>query len=299
MTIPKIPIELDIFALYTFSVIYMDLNFFWIWGKNHYPIQILNLHNMKLISWNVNWIRAVFTKGFMDYLHVESPDVICLQEVKALEEEFPWQMEVMMSWYKIYWNSAEKRWYSGTAILSKKEPLRVTYWLWYAEHDNEWRIITLEFEDFYLINVYTPNSKRDLERLDYRQLWDSLFLDYMKRLEQDKWVIVCGDLNVAHKEIDLTNPKQNRRNAWFTDEERWWFQKFVDAWFIDSFRYYYPDLEWAYSWWWYFANMRERNIGWRIDYFLVSQNLKDKMQSAFIRNDVLWSDHCPVWLIIQ
>lgn len=254
---------------------------------------------MKFISWNVNWIRSVVQKWFLDYLNAENPDIMCMQEVKAQEWEFPARMEVEMAWYKVFWNEAQKKWYSGTAVFSKKEPLSVRYGFWLEEHDNEWRMITLEFEDFFLVNVYTPNAKRELERLEYRQLWDSLFLDYMKRLETEKWVIVCWDLNVAHKEIDLTNPKTNRWSAGFTDEERAGFQNFIDNNFIDTFRYFYPDEEWRYSWWSNFASSRDRNIGWRIDYFLISQNLKDNLQKAFIHESVKWSDHCPVWIEIK
>lgn len=265
----------------------------------YYIIYITFLKKMKLISWNVNWIRSAVWKWLLDYLHAENPDIICMQEVKAQEGEFPATMETQILGYKIYWNSAEKKGYSWTAIFTKYEPLGVFYWFWMEEHDNEWRMITLEFNDFYLINVYTPNAKRELERLDYRQLWDSLFLDYMKRLEVNKPVIVCWDLNVAHKEIDLTNPKPNRWNAGFTDEERAWFQKFVDNWFIDTFRYFYPDLPNRYSWWSNFASARERNIGWRIDYFLASNSLSDKLKDAFIRDEIKWSDHCPVWLELK
>lgn len=249
---------------------------------------------MKLISYNVNGIRSNVQKWFLEFLKEENPDIIGLQEVKAQEHELPITMDLMFAGYEIFWNSANKKWYSWTAIFTKIKPLSVTYGLWMPEHDEEWRIITLEFENFYLINVYTPNAKRELERLDYRQLWDSLFLDYMKRLEINKPVIVCWDLNVAHKEIDLTNPKANIGNAWFTKEEREGFQKFVDNGFVDTFRYFYPDKTWEYSWWSNFANARERNIGWRIDYFLVSQQLESKLKEAFIKQEVKWSDHCPV-----
>lgn len=229
----------------------------------------------------------------------ENPDIIGLQEVKAQENELPIKIDLMSLGYEIYWNSANKKWYSWTAIFTKIKPVSVSYWLGFPEHDEEWRIITLEFDNFYFITVYTPNAKRELERLDYRQLWDSLFLDYMRRLEINKPVIVCGDFNVAHTEIDLTNPKSNKWNAGFTPEEREWFSKFISSGFIDTFRYFYPDKTWEYSWWSNFANSRARNIGWRIDYFLVSNILKDKLKSAFIRQEVRWSDHCPVWMEIE
>ncbi|EKD66730.1 MAG: hypothetical protein ACD_49C00017G0002 [uncultured bacterium (gcode 4)] len=254
---------------------------------------------MKLISFNVNGIRSNIQKGFLDYLISENPDIIGLQEVKAQENELPIKIDLASLWYEIYWNSANKKWYSGTAIFTKIKPLSVSYWLWLAEHDEEWRIITLEFENFYFVNVYTPNAKRELERLDYRQLWDSLFLDYLKRLEQNKPVITCWDFNVAHQEIDLTNPKTNKWNAGFTPEEREWFSKFISSGFIDTFRYFYPDKTWEYSWWSNFANSRARNIGWRIDYFLISNTLKNKLKSAFIKQEVRWSDHCPVGIEIE
>lgn len=254
---------------------------------------------MKLISFNVNWIRSNIAKWFLDYLIEENPDIIGMQEVKATEDELPIKIDLLSLGYNIYWNDANKKWYSGTAVFTKIKPLSVSYGLWLPEHDEEWRIITLEFEDFYFVTVYTPNSKRELERLEYRQLWDSLFLDYMKRLEQNKPVVCCGDLNVAHREIDLTNPKTNRWNAGFTDEEREWVQKFLDNWFIDTFRHFYPDKTWEYSWWSNFANSRERNIGWRIDYFMISSIFRDKLKSAFIRQHVKWSDHCPIGIEID
>ncbi|EKE29973.1 MAG: Exodeoxyribonuclease III Xth [uncultured bacterium (gcode 4)] len=254
---------------------------------------------MKFISWNVNWIRAAIQKGFLDYINNEKPDIIALQEVKATEDQFPARMDMEMMWYSVYWNSASKNWYSWTAVFTKEKPLSVSYWLWMEEHDNEWRIITVEYEKFYFVTVYTPNSKRELERLEYRQLWDSLFLDHMRRLEAIKPIFVCWDLNVAHKEIDLTNPKPNRWNAWFTDEERMGFQKFLDAGFIDTFRFFYPDKAGEYSWWSNFANARSRNIGWRIDYFLASWILKENLKNAFIMQQTLGSDHCPVWIEVE
>lgn len=247
----------------------------------------------------MNWIRSNITKGFLDYLASENPDIIWLQEVKATEDELPIKIDLLSMWYNVYWNSANKKGYSGTAVFSKIKPISVSYWLWLPEHDEEWRIITLEFDNYYFVTVYTPNAKRELERLEYRQLWDSLFLDYVKRLEQNKPVIFCWDLNVAHREIDLTNPKTNRWNAWFTDEERAGFQKFVDSWFIDTFRYFYPDKTWEYSWWSNFANSRERNIGWRIDYFMISDCLLNKLKSAFIKQEIKWSDHCPIGIEID
>ncbi|MCK9271935.1 exodeoxyribonuclease III [Candidatus Gracilibacteria bacterium] len=254
---------------------------------------------MKLISFNVNGIRSNIQKGFLDYLISENPDIIGLQEVKAQENELPIKIDLMSLGYEIYWNSANKKGYSGTAVFTKIKPISVSYGLGLPEHDEEGRIITLEFKDFYFITVYTPNAKRELERLDYRQLWDSLFLDYMRRLEVNKPVIVCGDLNVAHQEIDLTNPKSNKGNAGFTPEEREGFSKFISSGFIDTFRYFYPDKTGEYSWWSNFANSRARNIGWRIDYFLISNILKDKLKKAFIRQEVRGSDHCPVGIEIE
>lgn len=220
--------------------------------------------------------------------------MIGLQEVKASEVQFPARLDVESLGYHVYWNAAVRPGYSGTAVLTKAEPLLVTYGLGLPEHDDEGRIVTLEFEGYYFVTVYTPNSKRELTRLEYRQLWDSLFFDYLKRLEAIKPVVVCGDLNVAHQEIDLTNPRENRGNAGFTNEERSGFQKFVDGGFIDTFRYFYPDKIGEYSWWSNFANCRNRNIGWRIDYFLASASLREKLKDAFIRQIVRGSDHCPV-----
>lgn len=254
---------------------------------------------MKFLSFNVNWIRSNVSKWFLENLINENPDIIWLQEVKATENELPIKIDLLSLGYNVFWNSANKKWYSWTAVFSKIKPLNVTYWLGLAEHDEEWRIITLEFDNFYFITVYTPNAKRELERLEYRQLWDSLFLDYCKRLEENKPVIFCWDLNVAHKEIDLTNPKSNKNNAGFTNEEREWFQKFIDNWFIDTFRYFYPDKIWEYSWWSNFANARSRNIGWRIDYFMISKILEKKLKSAFIKQEIKWSDHCPVGIEID
>lgn len=236
----------------------------------------------------------------MDYLIKENPDIIWMQEIKAEEHEVPIWFDLNSLGYFTYWNSSKaKKWYAGTAIFTKIKPLKVIYDTWIDDHDKEWRIITLEFDKFYFVNVYTPNAKRDLERLDYRQLWDSLFLDLLKRLELEKPVIVCGDFNVAHKEIDLANPGPNRGNAWFTDEERGGFSKFLNDWFIDTFRHFYPDKIWAYSWWSNMKNCREKNIWWRIDYFLISNILKSNLKDAFIRTEIYWSDHCPIWAEIN
>jgi len=254
---------------------------------------------MKAVSWNVNGIRSVLTKGFLEYLEQESPDIIALQEVKATEEQFPAKLDLQSLGYQVYWNAAERKGYSGTAVFSKIKPLSVRYGYGMPEHDTEGRIITLEFEDYFFVTVYTPNAKRELERLEYRQLWDSLFLDYLRRLEVDKPVIICGDLNVAYEDIDLTNPRENRGNAGFTDEERDGFRKFLWNGFIDTFRHFYPDKTGEYSWWSNFSNCRGRNIWWRIDYFLVSSALKPRLESAFIRPEIKGSDHCPVGIIIK
>ena len=250
---------------------------------------------MKLISWNVNGIRACLKKGFMDFFEQEDADIFCLQETKIQEEQIPFELEG----YYQYWNFAEKKGYSGTAVFSKKEPLNVIYGLGIEEHDQEGRVITLEFEDFYLLTVYTPNSQRGLARLEYRMNWEDEFLKFLKNLEKSKPVILCGDLNVAHTEIDLKNPKTNRKNAGFSDEERAKFSRLLENGFIDTFRYFYPDKTGAYTWWSYMFNARANNAGWRIDYFCVSEVLKDKLQDAMIYSDVLGSDHCPVGLKID
>ena len=245
---------------------------------------------MKFISWNVNGVRAVLKKGFIDFLEEHSPDVICLQETKAHKD----QVDINLENYPFdYWNSAVKKGYSGTAIFSKKEPLNVIYDIGIEEHDQEGRVISAEFEDYYLITVYTPNSKRELLRLEYRQQWDIDFLKFVKELEKKKPVIFCGDLNVAHKEIDLKNPKTNHRNPGFTDEERASFDNIVDASFIDTFREF--NIEGGhYSWWSYMFQARKKDIGWRIDYFCISASLKSKLKDAYILKDVLGSDHAPV-----
>ena len=250
---------------------------------------------MKLISWNVNGIRACVTKGFLDYFKEEDADIFCIQESKMQEG----QLELELDGYHQYWNYAEKKGYSGTAIFTKQEPISVQYGIGIEEHDHEGRVITLEFEDFYMVTVYTPNSQDELKRLDYRMQWETDFLVYLKRLEEKKGVIFCGDLNVAHKEIDLKNPKTNRKNAGFTDEERAKFGEVLAAGFIDTFRYFYPDAEGIYSWWSYRFSARAKNAGWRIDYFCVSGCLKDRLQDAKILTDVMGSDHCPVQLDLK
>lgn len=250
---------------------------------------------MKLVSWNVNGIRACVQKGFMDYMNKTDADIFCIQETKLQEG----QIELKLPMYHQYWNYAEKKGYSGTAVFTKKEPISVRYGLGIEEHDKEGRMITLEYEDFFLITVYTPNSQNELTRLPYRMDWEEAFLTYLKELESEKPVIFCGDLNVAHKEIDLKNPKTNRKNAGFTDEERKKFDTLIRAGFIDTFRYFYPEKEGIYSWWSYRFKAREKNAGWRIDYFCVSETLKDRLVSADIHTDVLGSDHCPVELIIK
>lgn len=249
---------------------------------------------MKLISWNVNGLRACMNKGFMEFFKAVNADVFCIQESKMYKE----QAEFDFSGYYEYWNSAEKKGYSGVAIFSKQEPLSVSYDMGIAHHDKEGRIITAEFSDFYLVNVYTPNSKRELERLAYRMEWEDDFRAFLKALESKKPVIVCGDLNVAHKEIDLKNPKTNRRNAGFTDEEREKMSALLDSGFTDTYRHFYPDKDGAYTWWSYMGKARANNTGWRIDYFLCSKILDSKLKSASIYPEILGSDHCPVGLEI-
>jgi len=247
---------------------------------------------MKLISWNVNGIRACLQKGFMDFFNEIDADVFCLQETKLSEG----QLELELPGYYQYWNYAEKKGYSGTAIFTKKEPINVTYGIGVEEHDHEGRVITAEFEDFYLVTVYTPNSQRELTRLDYRMEWEAAFLSYVKGLSEKKGVIFCGDLNVAHKEIDLKNPKTNHKNAGFTDAERACFTTVVENGFIDTFRHFYPDVTDAYSWWSYMGGARAKNVGWRIDYFVASEDLKERLVDAKIHPTVMGSDHCPVEL---
>ncbi|MBC1402078.1 exodeoxyribonuclease III [Listeria booriae] len=249
---------------------------------------------MKLISWNVNGLRAAEKKGFMEYFRTVDADIFCLQETKLQEG----QIELDLSGYHDYWNYAVKKGYSGTAIFSKIEPITVTYGLDIEEHDQEGRVITLEFPEFYMITVYTPNSQNELKRLDYRMSWEDAFLNHLKKLDAIKPVVVCGDLNVAHQEIDLKNPKTNRKNAGFSDEERGKFSDLLAAGFTDSFRHLYPELEGAYSWWSYRMNARARNTGWRIDYFVVSNRIAPNIAEAAIHADILGSDHCPVELDI-
>ena len=250
---------------------------------------------MKFVSWNVNGIRACVQKGFLDFFKEADADIFCIQETKMQEG----QLTLELDGYHQYWNYAVKKGYSGTAIFTKKEPVSVSYGIGIEEHDQEGRVITLEFEDFYFITVYTPNSQSELKRLDYRMKWESDFLSYLKKLEEHKPVVFCGDLNVAHTEIDLKNPKTNRKNAGFTDEERQKFTELLEAGFIDTFRYFYPDQEGIYSWWSYRFKAREKNAGWRIDYFCVSEGLKDRLKGAKILTDVYGSDHCPVVLEME
>ena len=245
---------------------------------------------MKLISWNVNGLRACVGKNFMDFFKEADADIFCIQESKLSEG----QISLDLPGYYQYWNYAKKKGYSGTAIFTKQEPLHVSYGIGIPEHDQEGRVITLEFEKFHMVTVYTPNSQNELARLSYRMEWEDAFRAYLKKLEETKPVVVCGDLNVAHKVIDLKNPKTNRKNAGFTDEEREKFSVLLDSGFIDTFRYFYPDAEGIYSWWSYRFQARAKNAGWRIDYFLISEALKDVLTGAKIHTDVLGSDHCPV-----
>ena len=250
---------------------------------------------MKLISWNVNGIRACVQKGFLDFFKEADADIFCIQESKMQEG----QLDLELEGYHQYWNYAEKKGYSGTAIFTKQEPISVQYGIGIEEHDHEGRVITLEFEDFYMVTVYTPNSQDELKRLDYRMQWETDFLAYLKKLEEKKGVIFCGDLNVAHQEIDLKNPKTNRKNAGCTDEERAKFGEVLAAGFIDTFRYFYPNAEGIYSWWSYRFSARTKNAGWRIDYFCVSECLKDRLEDAKILTDVMGSDHCQVQLDLK
>lgn len=250
---------------------------------------------MKFISWNVNGIRACVTKGFLDFFKEVDADIFCLQETKLQEG----QIELELEGYYQYWNYAVKKGYSGTAIFTKRKPLSVNYGIQIEEHDNEGRVITLEFEDFYFVTVYTPNSQSELKRLEYRMRWEEDFKTYLLKLENIKPVIVCGDLNVAHKEIDLKNPKTNKKNAGFTNEERNKFTELLNAGFIDTYRFFNPLKEGVYSWWSYRFNARKNNSGWRIDYFLASKKIEDRLVSANIYTEVLGSDHCPVELVIK
>ncbi|MGX8851794.1 exodeoxyribonuclease III [Amedibacillus sp. YH-ame10] len=245
---------------------------------------------MKMVSWNVNGIRACMTKGFMDFFREIDADIFCIQETKMQ----PGQLEIETPGYVQYMNSADKKGYSGTMVFSKREPLSVVYGIGIDEHDHEGRVITCEYDEFYLVCVYTPNSKDELLRLDYRMGWEDDFKAYLLKLKEKKAVVLCGDLNVAHQEIDLKNPKTNRRNAGFTDEERGKMTSLLESGFIDSYRYLYPDVRDCYSWWSYRFKAREKNAGWRIDYFVVSDDVKDKIKEAHIHTDIFGSDHCPV-----
>ena len=250
---------------------------------------------MKLISWNVNGLRAALNKGFNEFFNEINADIFCVQETKLQEG----QVQFAPEGYNIYWNSAIKKGYSGTAIFSKTKPDRVTYGINIPEHDQEGRVITLEYKEFYLVNCYTPNSQRELTRLEYRMKWENDFREYLKQLKINKPVILCGDLNVAHNEIDLKNPSTNRHNAGFTDEERNQMTNLLNAGFVDSFRYLYPDKKDCYSWWSYMFHAREKNAGWRIDYFIVSDNIKEKIIDSKIHSEIFGSDHCPVELDIR
>ena len=250
---------------------------------------------MKMVSWNVNGLRACVTKGFVDIFNKLDADIFCLQETKLQEG----QIDLPLEGYYQYWNYAEKKGYSGTAIFTKKEPLAVTNGIEIDEHNTEGRVITLEFEDFFFVTCYTPNSQNELKRLDYRMKWEDDFREYLLRLNKKKPVILCGDLNVAHNEIDLKNPKTNRKNAGFSDEEREKMTALLNSGFTDSFRYLYPDKEGIYSWWSYRFNARKNNAGWRIDYFITSDSIKDKIIDSKIHTDIMGSDHCPVELDID
>lgn len=250
---------------------------------------------MKLISWNVNGLRACMNKGFKDFMDNIDADIFCVQETKMQRE----QAAFVFEGYEEYWNSAEKKGYSGTAVFSKTKPLSVSYGLGIEEHDKEGRVITAEFQDFYLVNVYTPNAQRGLERLDYRMVWEDVFRSYVKELDEKKPVIICGDLNVAHNEIDLKNFKTNVGNAGFTYEERGKMTELLASGFVDSFRYLYPDKTGAYSWWSYMFKAREKNAGWRIDYFIVSEKLAERIDDAVIYPEIMGSDHCPVGLLLK
>lgn len=257
---------------------------------------IINLNKgdfmKKFVSWNVNGLRACVTKGFLDYFNEVDADVFCIQETKLQEG----QIDLELEGYHQYWNYAEKKGYSGTAMFCKEEPVNVSYGIGIEEHDHEGRVITAEFDNYFVVTCYTPNSQNELKRLDYRMEWEDAFKAYLKELEKTKPVILCGDLNVAHKEIDLKNPKTNRKNAGFTDEERAKMTALLDDGFTDTFRYFYPDKEGIYSWWSYRFKAREKNAGWRIDYFIVSSSLEDKLKSADIHTEIMGSDHCPVVL---
>ena len=250
---------------------------------------------MRFVSWNVNGLRACIKKGFLDYFNDIDADFFCLQEIKMSEG----QLDLELEGYETYYNYAQRKGYSGTAIFTKHKPLSAKYGMGIEEHDNEGRLITLEYNDFFLVTCYTPNSKQELLRLDYRMVWEDAFRNYLLELNKTKSVIVCGDLNVAHKEIDLKNPKTNRKNAGFTDQEREKMSILLDSGFTDTFRFFYPDKENEYSWWSYFGKSREKNTGWRIDYFLTSKDMDDRLVDAQIHQSILGSDHCPVYLEIK
>lgn len=250
---------------------------------------------MKIVSWNVNGLRAVLNKGFLDFFNQIDADIFCIQETKMQKEQATFDFPG----YEEYWNCAEKKGYSGTLILTKQKPIQATYGIGIEEHDKEGRVITLEFDKFYMVNCYTPNSKRGLERLDYRQIWEDDFKDYLNKLNSKKPVILCGDLNVAHQEIDLKNPKTNRHNAGFTDEERSKMTALLKENFTDTFRLLYPEKENAYTWWSYMGQARSKNIGWRIDYFITSNSLNKKIKDSKIHADIMGSDHCPIELDIN
>ena len=254
---------------------------------------------MKLISWNVNGLRAVINKGFENFFNEIDADIFCIQETKMQKDQIDDNMKRIFEGYYSYWNSAIKKGYSGTAVFSKTEPINVTYGIGIEEHDKEGRVITLEYEDFYLVNCYTPNSKRELERLEYRMIWENEFRNYLTSLNKIKPVILCGDLNVAHEEIDLKNPKTNRRNAGFTDEEREKMTELLKSGFTDSFRYLYPNKTECYSWWSYMGHAREKNVGWRIDYFIISKTIEEKVKDSYIYSNVMGSDHCPVGIELR
>ncbi len=250
---------------------------------------------MKLISWNVNGLRAVMNKGFMDFFNNIDADIFCVQETKLQEGQIDFSPEE----YYVYWNSAVKKGYSGTAIFTKIKPINVTYGINIEEHDQEGRVITAEYENFYLVNCYTPNSKRELTRLDYRMKWEDEFREYLKKLDKNKPVVLCGDLNVAHNEIDLKNPSTNKHNAGFTNEEREKMTQLLDSGFVDTFRTLYPDKKDIYSWWSYMFHAREKNAGWRIDYFIVSEKIKEEIEDSKILTEIMGSDHCPVELDLR
>lgn len=264
-------------------------------GGRKSAIETEKLSMKKMISWNVNGLRACLGKGFLEYLKESDADIFCIQESKLQEG----QVDLELPGYHQYWNYAEKKGYSGTAMFTKEEPIAVTYGLGIEEHDHEGRVITAEFPEYYVVTCYTPNSQDGLKRLDYRMQWEDAFRAYLKELETKKPVIFCGDLNVAHQEIDLKNPKTNRKNAGFSDEERAKFTELLEAGFVDTFRYFYPDQEGIYSWWSYRFSARAKNAGWRIDYFCVSESLKDRLVDAKIHTEVMGSDHCPVELDIR